>query len=283
MPPLLLEIEDGPLDDVDRAAARDLRIGLDVGHQQLDRREVGGDRRAQAWRQVRREQARVLRAWRVDDQIRLCQMLHEARVQADHLRAALQYRARAHRAPPPAAPPARPRAGQSLMRKMSWMRLRRLASTIASSVARRSPDRIERHEVGVGAVGHVLDHAGGQPDERRVVVHGPVEPPLAEQERPAEHQVPDGAVREVERPIRRGPLAFESRETFEQRRPLLDGNGLGECADAALQGACLRDAVRHGNLRQGRQRVVRRASDWQPEIEEFDQGGRRGGQLARQV
>ena len=68
-PSLLRQVEHGAVDEIDGAAARDLRVGLDVGDEQLDGGQIGGNRAAQPGRQVRREQTRMLRAGRVDDQI----------------------------------------------------------------------------------------------------------------------------------------------------------------------------------------------------------------------
>ena len=45
---LALEVVAGPLDDVHRGAAGDLRVGLDVGDEQLDRPEVARDRFTEA-------------------------------------------------------------------------------------------------------------------------------------------------------------------------------------------------------------------------------------------
>ena len=79
--PLLLEVEDGALDDVDRAAAGNLRVSLDVRDQQLDRARVPGQRGAETVRQVGGEQAGVLRPRRIDDEVRLGHSLRESRVE----------------------------------------------------------------------------------------------------------------------------------------------------------------------------------------------------------
>ena len=57
------------LDDVDRRAAGNFRVGLNVGDEQLDGRQVRRNRPAEVFGQVRRKQARVRGAGRVDDEI----------------------------------------------------------------------------------------------------------------------------------------------------------------------------------------------------------------------
>ena len=44
---LCLQVEDGAIDDLQRVAVTNLRVGLDVRDQQLDRAQVAGDRLAQ--------------------------------------------------------------------------------------------------------------------------------------------------------------------------------------------------------------------------------------------
>ena len=86
-PPAALQVEHRAIDDVDGAAAGDLGIGLDVGHEQFDRGQVRGNRGAQTRREVRREQARVLGSGGVDDQIGVCHGLGDSLVQPDESRA----------------------------------------------------------------------------------------------------------------------------------------------------------------------------------------------------
>ena len=155
---LVLQIEDGAFDDVDGAAARDLGIGLDVGDEQLHRTGVRGNRIAQAGGQVGREETRVLRAWRVDDQVRTGQARCQPRVERrldgtrEQLRGAL--------------------AGRSLRQTVRARPIERNGQQedVGDAVATRGVDNlgfpsqhstidVERHQVGVGAVGDVFDEA----------------------------------------------------------------------------------------------------------------------------
>ena len=45
------QIEHRPIDEIDGAAPGDLRVGLDVGDEQLDGGQIAGDRLAKALRQ----------------------------------------------------------------------------------------------------------------------------------------------------------------------------------------------------------------------------------------
>ena len=68
-PALVAQVEQRAVDEIDGADVDDLRVRLDVGDQQLDGVQVAGDGLADARREVGREQARVLGAGRVDDQV----------------------------------------------------------------------------------------------------------------------------------------------------------------------------------------------------------------------
>ena len=147
-----LQVEHRAIDDVDGAAAGDLGIGLDVGHQQFDGGQIRGNRGAQTRGEVRREQARVLGARRVDDEIGLAHRLGHSLVQPHESRAGHQDpRELLPRAPGPA------------LRFFGCGRRREQEDVLDPVLARRIDDRffaaekaavrINRHEEGVRAVG----------------------------------------------------------------------------------------------------------------------------------
>ena len=58
---------------------------------------------------------------------------------------------------------------------------------------------VHGHQIGIGAVGDVLDDARRQTDERAVVVDRAVEVASGKQERAGEHEIAEAAIVEVER------------------------------------------------------------------------------------
>ena len=136
-----------------------------------------------------------------------------------------------------------------------------------------APVAVEGDEIRVGAIGDVLDETRRQAHERAVVVHGPVEVARGEQEPAREHQVPQAAVVERERPAARLDFLGEalqpqadgrprpSGHRFEQanhlgRERVLAGGGAAECAHE-------------------RQRCPGRVRDGHPQIEQLDRARRR--------
>ena len=126
--PFFLQVVHRALDDVDGRAAGDFRIGLDVGDEQLDRRQVRRNRPAEVFGQVRRKQAGMLGARRVDDEIGRREALAHSRVQRNHAATGSRATARAARSKgPPALPDRartaadrsgrRPRSGSAVWRR----------------------------------------------------------------------------------------------------------------------------------------------------------------------
>ena len=139
--PLEVEVIQRAIDQIDRGAAGDLGVGLDVGDEQLDGAEVRRDRVRQARRQVRRKQARVLRAGRVDDDVRRGDLRGQPRIERQ--RRAPRARAPATAASAPRAverPRVRFASAARSIRKMLLIVFWRRASTIASSLRRSRPD-----------------------------------------------------------------------------------------------------------------------------------------------
>ena len=158
--------------------------------------------RLRSLREVRREQARVLGARRVDDQIGRGDALAQARVERHRPRPRL--RAMSRTALPRGAQQRRRSSSDSgrSIRKTSEMRFCCFASTISASLHEHAAIALERHQKGVGAVGDVLDEPGGKAEKRAVVVDGVVEAAAAKQIRAGEDEIADRAVGELERAAR---------------------------------------------------------------------------------
>ena len=78
---LLRHVKERPVDQVDRATPGDFRVGLNIRDEKLDRFQVGSHGVRQSRRHVRRKQAGVLGARRVDDEVGGADRRREARVQ----------------------------------------------------------------------------------------------------------------------------------------------------------------------------------------------------------
>ena len=104
----------------------------------------------------------------------------------------------------------------------------------------------DRHEMGVGAVGHVLDQTGRQRQQRAVVVDGVVETASPQQEGTGEDQVADAAVVEIERPSGAGQFGRECLDALGQRR-LRRGTG-SQHRQRVVGGQAVTAGVRRADL-----------------------------------
>ena len=196
-PALVAQIEQRAVDEIDRAHVDDLRVRLDVGDQQLDGLQVAGDGLADARREVGREQARVLGAGRVDDQVGGLDALDHPRVDRRARRVA------GEQGPQPVGVEAGNRRIAGVEGAIDEEDLADLVPLSGADDLRLAREQrsvgVDRDEVGVGAVGDVLEMTGRHGEQPAVVVDGVVEAAAAAQEAAGEHEVADGAVGEVER------------------------------------------------------------------------------------
>ena len=273
-PPLVAQVEQRAVDEIDGADVDDFRVGLDVGDQQLDGVQVAGDGLADARREVRREQARVLGAGRVDDQVGAPDALDHPGVDRRARRVA------GEQGPQPVGVEAGERRIAGVEPPIDEEDLADLVALPGADDLRLARQQravgVDRDEVGVGAVGDVLEVAGRHAEQRAVVVDGVVEPAAGAQEAAGEHEIADGAVGEVERHAGAPHLGEEGVE------PLGDGvdGGRRTVADepSHLDGWLLavgRFAAQRRQCRGGGGGV---AADRQPMIDQRDQR-RRGVQL----
>src|SRR5262249_7867518 len=103
-------------------------------------------------------------------------------------------------------------------------------------LAREQPAvRVERDEVGVGAVGDVLDESGRQSKERAIVVDRRVEAPVVQEKRAGEHEVAETAIVEIERLVRGLQVGSETLETECHRCAGSASDGTRQPADLLFQ------------------------------------------------
>ncbi len=269
--PLLTQVEGRAVDQIDGGTAGDLRVGLNIRDEELDGVEVRRDRLTQIRGEIGREQARMLRAGRVDDEIGLGDSRREPRVQCGRDRVGVE--------------------------RATSLGGRQLGQFSTIGVADRAiaqedlPDAVvppcvhdffftaeqaivvvERDEKAVGAVRDVLDQAGGQPEQGAVVVHGVVELPAAGDKAAREHEIADARIGEFDRPSRAPVVVVEAPEPGRKRdtrRRIEPGRAMRACA---------RFEIFDERSERGFGRVIR-----QPEVQQIDQRGRRGPANAREA
>jgi hypothetical protein len=195
--PFVPQVVDRTMHDLGGAAARDLRVGANVGDHQLGRPQVRGHGATDPAGQVRREQARVLRAGGIDDEIGGGQLLEEARVRARAARVTCDERedrrAIARLQPRPFLFGGCVIDQKDVVNPIAPARIDDLLLA-----CQQPPVAVERDEQRVRSVGDVFNDADGQAQERAIVIDRGVERAPGAQEAAGKHDVANAAVGKVE-------------------------------------------------------------------------------------